>query len=297
MRWRSLRSWRSHGPGHERLHERSVRFGRAGAVGAGHLGLSAQASQSCLRAKRSSSRLSSARRVAWRKRGGIFLQLFAAGADVKVAFWIECEVGSREKVPSVRSALSIRSTCGSIPALVHQPPDHLGRAVAPIGDQARRSDVELFSRAVEHCFGRADFGLANGRRRLDVHDRRSMLQIDEVVGGIGITGDGVGRSGVAGAPDRSARSPWARWASPRRTASSSTDRYSATARLDVGSRSSTLATLRRRCASATIMLASTAKASPPTILSFMQRATTVSNSLRRRSLSRNRPWRFLEKVE
>jgi hypothetical protein len=54
---------------------------------------------------------------------------------------------------------------------------------------------------------------------------------------------------------------------------------------------------RRRRASAVMMLASTAKASPPTILSFIQRATTVSNSLRRRSLSRKRPWRFLEKVE
>ena len=36
---------------------------------------------------------------------------------------------------------------------------------------------------------------------------------------------------------------------------------------------------------------------PPTIPSFMQRPTTVSNSLRRRSLSRKRPWRFLENVE
>src|SRR5271163_3971767 len=36
-----------------------------------------------------------------------------------------------------------------------------------------------------------------------------------------------------------------------------------------------------------MMLASTAKTSPPTIPSFMQRATTVSNSLRSRSLSRN----------
>ena len=51
------------------------------------------------------------------------------------------------------------------PALVHQPPDQLGRAIAPIGDQARRGDVELFRRAVEHCFSRADFRPANGRRR------------------------------------------------------------------------------------------------------------------------------------
>jgi len=45
------------------------------------------------------------------------------------------------------------------------------------------------------------------------------------------------------------------------------------------------------------MLASTANASPPTSLPFMQRATTVSNSLRKISLSRKRPCRFLEKVE
>src|ERR1700722_2398195 len=45
----------------------------------------------------------------------IFPQLFALGADIKIALWIEDEVGSREKVPSVRSDLSIRFTCGSIP--------------------------------------------------------------------------------------------------------------------------------------------------------------------------------------
>ena len=61
-----------------------------------------------------------------------------------------------------------------------------GRAIARVGDQARRGDVELFSRAVEHRLGRADFGLTNGRRRLDVHDHR-MLQIDKVVVGIGVT--------------------------------------------------------------------------------------------------------------
>jgi hypothetical protein len=36
---------------------------------------------------------------------------------------------------------------------------------------------------------------------------------------------------------------------------------------------------------------------PRTTPSFTQRATTVSNSLRKRSLSRKRPWRFLENVE
>jgi hypothetical protein len=63
--------------------------------------------------------------------------------------------------------------------------------------QARRNDFELFRRAVEHCFGRADLRLANGRRRLDIHSHR-MLEIDEIVVGVGISGDGVGRSGLAG---------------------------------------------------------------------------------------------------
>src|SRR5580704_7774171 len=54
--------------------------------------------------------------VAWLGESAVvFLQLFAAGADIEVAFGIEDEVGWREKVPSVRSALSISFTCGSIP--------------------------------------------------------------------------------------------------------------------------------------------------------------------------------------
>jgi hypothetical protein len=76
--------------------------------------------------------------------------------------------------------LSISFTCGSISTLVHQPPNHLGRAVTRIGDQARRGDFELFVGAVEHRFSRSDFRLTNGRRRLDVHDHR-MLEIDKVV--------------------------------------------------------------------------------------------------------------------
>src|SRR6202042_1825751 len=49
------------------------------------------------------------------ERTAIFSQLLTSGTDLEVAFRIEGEVGSREKVPSVRSDLSIRFTCGSIP--------------------------------------------------------------------------------------------------------------------------------------------------------------------------------------
>ena len=49
--------------------------------------------------------------------------------------------------------------------------------------------------------------------------------------------------------------------------------------------------------SAWIRLASTAKPSPPTSPSAMQRRDRRSNTCRSRSLSRNRPCRFFEKVE
>ena len=49
------------------------------------------------------------------ERAAIFSQLLTFGTGIEVAFGIECEVGSREKVPSVRPDLSIRFTCGSIP--------------------------------------------------------------------------------------------------------------------------------------------------------------------------------------
>jgi|GEM_PF-4527674 hypothetical protein len=50
-------------------------------------------------------------------------------------------------------------------------------------------------------------------------------------------------------------------------------------------------------ASASIRLASMAMRCPLTRPSSMQRATVVSNKCRSSSLSRNRPCRFLEKVE
>ena len=54
-----------------------------------------------------------------------------------------------------------------------------------------------------------------------------------------------------------------------------------------------------RCllASASIKLASTAKPSLPTNPSSMHRCAVVSNTRRKRSLSRKRPWRFFENVD
>ena len=63
------------------------------------------------------------------------------------------------------------------PALVHQPPDHIGRAVASVRDQARRSEVELFSRSVEHGFGRANFRSDEWLSSPSTSDNHCMLQI------------------------------------------------------------------------------------------------------------------------
>src|ERR1700687_1047141 len=49
------------------------------------------------------------------ERAAIFSQLLTPGTDIEVAFGIKDEVGSREKVTSVRSDLSISFTCASIP--------------------------------------------------------------------------------------------------------------------------------------------------------------------------------------
>src|SRR5215203_5365137 len=83
-----------------------------------------------------------------------------------------------------------------------------------------------------------------------------------------------------------------------KAASSRTAKYSSIARLaKPGGRPRSPGWKRWRFASARIRLASTAKPSPPTRPSSMQRFTVVSNSRRSRSLSRKRPCRFFEKVE
>ena len=69
------------------------------------------------------------------ERAVIFSQLLTSGTDIEVAFGIECEVGcARES--SVRALGFVYQVHVRLdPALVHQPPDHIGRAVTPIRDQ------------------------------------------------------------------------------------------------------------------------------------------------------------------
>ena len=45
------------------------------------------------------------------------------------------------------------------PALIDQPGEHLGRAIAGVGRQTRRRDLEPVGGALNHCLGRRDFRL------------------------------------------------------------------------------------------------------------------------------------------
>ena len=83
------------------------------------------------------------------------------------------------------------------PALIDQPGEHLGRAIAGVGRQTRRRDLEPVGGALDHCLGRRDFRLPYAGGGLHVHDHR-VLEIDQIVVGIGIDGGPAVGGGPAG---------------------------------------------------------------------------------------------------
>ncbi len=174
-------------------------------------------------------------------------------------------------------AMPCRSVSHGVRSHAHPPANRPSRpSRSPHRRPGVTGDVELFSRAGEHCFGRADFAWRMAVAASKADDDNGRLQVHEIVAGIGITGDGIGRGSIAGRR-MGRRDPSARPASPRRTPRRPrpTDirrlhdwrwrRFPVDARPPQS------------------WLTSTAKASPST-----QRPTTVSNSLRSRSLSRKR---------
>ena len=88
----------------------------------------------------------------------VLLQLFAVRADINVDFRVVGEVTVREgPVLALRVVEHLHVRLDT--SLIHQPAQHLGRAVAGDGDEARRLDVELLGGAVEHRLGRPNFRL------------------------------------------------------------------------------------------------------------------------------------------
>ena len=82
------------------------------------------------------------------------------------------------------------------PALVHQPGQHLRRAVAGVGDQLARPQIVAIGNALDHPLGRRDLRLPDGGARLDIDDD-GMLHIDQVVGRVAELGLATVGGGVA----------------------------------------------------------------------------------------------------
>ena len=80
------------------------------------------------------------------------------------------------------------------PALMNQPGEHLGRAVGAVGGQPFRVEAEAILGAVDHGACRADLGLADRAARLDIDDD-GMVEVDQVVGGVGEEGMPLQRAG------------------------------------------------------------------------------------------------------
>ena len=177
---------------------------------------------------------------------------------------------------------------------VDEPCEHLSRSVAGVGRETLRLQAKRLRGSSDHRLGRRDFRLAHGGGGLDVDDDRA-LEVDQIVVAIGVAGrTASGRSPARGGIDR--RDEF------RCDVGRGTERGIVEHRqILVQGASGVLRVKLRGCGYAmltmgigAIMLASTAKPSPPTMPSAMHRRTLASNSLRSRSLSRKRPCRCLD---
>ena len=111
--------------------------------------------------------------------GSRCLQFLAVWTDVEVALFVVGEVGPRE--------LAARGDLALIPerdmrfdAMVHQPAQHLARAVGDIAGNAIGLQSEALLRPTNHGLGRIDL-LGDARRRcLDIEDN-GVFNIDEII--------------------------------------------------------------------------------------------------------------------
>jgi hypothetical protein len=63
---------------------------------------------------------------------------------------------------------------------MHEPIEHLGRAIGAVANQALGIQVQVFQRALDHALCRQDFGLADRRCRLDIDNDR-VVGTDEIL--------------------------------------------------------------------------------------------------------------------
>ena len=204
---------------------------------------------------------------------------------------------ARSKLPSSRADLSNTGMCGSMLFSSTSQAKVRRGAIGGVGNEPLGPDMEALLRSLDHSALSGHFGLSHRGRRLDIDDHR-VIEVDQVVGAVGIEGRLARRRGPARRRVGEVRSLRRDW---RRTTERSIVEHIQILTHGASRRfrwqTSSPGTERCRWTSARIRLASTAKPSPPTNPSAMQRSTVISNSSRSRSLSRKRPCRFFEKVE
>ena len=120
-------------------------------------------------------------------------EFLAARAGVEIAAVVVGEVGPLEGAVAALGLVEDRDVRLD-PALMHQPGEHLGRAIGAVGGQPLRLEAEAILGALDHGACRADLGLADRTARLDIDDD-GMVHVDQVVGGVGEEGVPLQRAG------------------------------------------------------------------------------------------------------
>ena len=108
------------------------------------------------------------------------------GAAVLVGVLVPLELGSRERVVLATGVVEDGHMRRDVLLLDH-PVEHRRHAVGGVADEALGSEAEAFCDPLDHRLGRFDLLCPMRGRRLDVHDDPG-LQIDEVVGRVGVGG-------------------------------------------------------------------------------------------------------------
>jgi hypothetical protein len=182
-----------------------------------------------------------------------------------------------------------------------QPGEHLGRAIGAVGAEPLGIEPEAVLDPLDHGPRRPNLRLPDGAAGLDV-DNDGVVEVDQVVRRVGEEGLALVRAGPLRGRIRPRDELWRRRA--RRAPGSIVERVEVLADRTPGRRQFLPVDFVRAVRRALPVGVGPdqagidrAKPSPPTSPSAMQRRTIVSNSLRSRSLSRKRPWRFFEKVE
>src|ERR1700733_3800802 len=79
---------------------------------------------------------------------------------------------------------------------MHQPAEHLGRAISAVAHESCRIQIEALHRSFDHTLCRQDLGLADRGGRFDIDNNR-VVDIDQIVGGVSKKGLSAMGSGPA----------------------------------------------------------------------------------------------------